>query len=288
MNKSIEKQTAHQRRIPKELESKIDRIEIRAVNEAGYDEFGFNRESLKSMVPLGLFFYEKWFRVEIDGIDNIPKEGPAIIVPNHSGQLPFDGMMISVAAMKEMEPPRMPRSMIEKWFPTLPIFGRILTRGGQVVGITENAEKLLANGELVMIFPEGALGSGKIWSNRYQIQRFTHGFMELAIRYKAPIVPTAVIGGEEQAPAFVNVEWLAKKIGFPYFPLTPTFPWLGLLGFVPLPSKYRIYFGKPLEFAGFEADIDHPERIHEHVEIVRATVQEMVNEGLRKRPFPGL
>lgn len=270
------------------IEQRIESIKINAVNDSGYDEYGFNHEAMKKFAPFGLFLYEKWFRVEAFGVENIPKEGPAIIVPNHSGQIPLDGMMIAVAAMKLMDPPRLPRAMLEKWFPTLPGLGLLVSGAGQVVGITENAEKLLANGELMMIFPEGVLGSGKTWDKRYKLQRFTLGFLELAIKYKAPIIPTAVIGGEEQAPSFFDFKWLAKKIGFPYFPITPTFPWLGLLGFVPLPSKYRIYFGEPLDFSGFEADLPHPERIMEHVERVRGVVQGMVAEGLKKRPFPGL
>jgi len=275
------------RRLPAEIERKIDSIRINTVNEEGFDEFGFSRESLKAFAPIALFLYEKWFRTEVIGIENVPSSGPALIIPNHSGQLPLDGMMISVAAMKYLDPPRMPRAMVERWFPTLPLVSVFFSRVGQVVGVTQNAERLLDNGELVLIFPEGARGSGKTWDKRYKVQRFTPGFMELAIKYKAPIIPTAVIGGEEQAPSFVNVEPLAKKLGFPYFPITPTFPWLGLLGFVPLPSRYHIYFGPPMDFSGFGDDLSEPDRISEHVERVRATVQNMVNEGLKKRTFPG-
>jgi 1-acyl-sn-glycerol-3-phosphate acyltransferase len=276
------------RKLDPEIEARIDRIPINTVNDSGQDEFGFNRESLKAAMPLALFLYEKWFRVETEGIENIPAEGPALITPNHSGQLPLDGMMIAIAAIKRMEPPRLPRSLVEKWLPTLPFAGRFMARVGQVVGVTENAEKLLTNGELVMIFPEGALGSGKTWDKRYQIQRFTHGFVELAIKRRAPIIPTAVIGGEEQAPSFHNVEWLAKRLHLIYFPITPTFPWLGALGLIPLPSKYRIYFGKPIDLSEYQDDLKNPDRIHEHVERVRETVRQMVNEGLKKRPFPGL
>ena len=276
------------RKLDPEIEARIDQIPINTVNDSGQDEFGFNRESLKAAMPLALFLYEKWFRVETEGIENIPAEGPAIITPNHSGQLPLDGMMIAIAAIKRMEPPRLPRALVEKWLPTLPFAGWIITRAGPVVGVTENAEKLLTNGELVMIFPEGALGSGKTWDKRYQIQRFTHGFVELAIKFRAPIIPTAVIGGEEQAPSFHNVKWLAKKLNLLYLPITPTFPWLGALGLIPLPSKYRIYFGKPIDLSEYQDDLKNPDRIHEHVERVRETVRRMVNGGLKKRPFPGL
>ncbi|MFA6450813.1 MAG: lysophospholipid acyltransferase family protein, partial [bacterium] len=204
-----------------------------------------------------------------------------------SGQLPLDGGMIATALLTEREHPRVPRTMIEKWFPTLPLISTLMTRCGQVVGVTENAERLLKRGELLMIFPEGMKGSGKLYSQRYQLQKFAMGFMELSIRYKAPIIPAAVIGGEEQAPSFYNVESIAKKLGMPYFPLTPQFPWLGPLGLMPFPSKYRIYIGEPMDFSDRAGDLDKPDVIRELADSVRERVQEMVNEGLKKRPFPG-
>ncbi len=272
--------------LPEDIVQRIESLPNFAEPGADPDEFGFGTEGLKVYASLMLFFYKDWFRVEIEGIENVPDIGPAIIVPNHSGQLPMDGGMIATACMLEKEHPRVPRAMIEKWFPTLPLVSTLMARCGQVVGVTENAERLLERGELLMIFPEGMKGSGKLWKDRYQLQRFAMGFMELSIRFKAPIIPAAVIGGEEQAPSFYNVEPLAKKLGMPYFPLTPQFPWLGLLGFLPFPSKYRIYIGEPMDFSGHKDDLDSPEAIRTHVDIVRAKVQEMVNEGLKKRPFP--
>lgn len=274
-------------KVPDEVLERIDRLPIRTLPDSDFDEFGLSREFLKGIAPYALFFYEKWFRVDLNGIENMPAEGPAIIVPNHSGQLPLDGGMITAACMLEMEPPRIPRSMVEKWFPTLPLGSILMQRTGQAVGVMENADRLLENGEILMVFPEGAKGSGKTWDKRYQVQKFNLGFMELAIRHKAPIIPTAVIGGEEQAPNFYNVEPLAKKLGMLYFPITPTFPWLGLLGFIPLPSKYHIYIGEPMDFSGYASDIEEPENIRELVEQVRNRIQDMVNEGLKKRPFPG-
>jgi 1-acyl-sn-glycerol-3-phosphate acyltransferase len=218
----------------------------------------------------------------------VPDHGPALIISNHSGQIPLDGGMITIACIIEKEHPRMCRAMIEKWFPTLPYLGAGLTRVGQVVGVTENAEQLLAAGKLMMIFPEGIKGSGKTWDKRYQLQRFTLGFMELAIKFRCPIIPTAVIGGEEQAPTFKNVEWLAQALNMPYFPLTPTFPWLGLAGVMPLPSKYRIYFGEPMDFSDRQDDLSDPDLVRNHVEAVKSRIQEMVNQGLEERPFPGL
>lgn len=268
--------------------AKIDMVGGPAVTDDGLDSFGFSREYLKGVAPAGLFFYRKWFRTEVYGIENVPDHGPAIIVPNHSGQIPLDGMLIMLANIYERENPRLCRAMVEKWFATLPYAAVLFPRIGQLTGLTENAEKLMESGELMIIFPEGIKGSGKTWDKRYQLQRFTMGFMELSIKYKAPIIPCAVIGGEEQAPAFMDIKAISKPLGMPYFPITPTFPWLGLLGFVPLPSKYRIYFDKPLDFSDRQDDLNDPDRIREHVESVKAHVQGMIDEKLKERPFPGL
>jgi len=276
------------RRIPEEVRERIEKIPVNDITDAGYDEFGFNPEYLKVAADASEFLYRKWFRTEAYGVSNIPEKGPALIIANHSGQIPIDGMMIAITCMMEMDTPRMPRAMVEKWFPTLPHVSILFARVGQVPGIMENAEKLLSNGELVMIFPEGIRGSGKTWDKRYQLQRFTVGFMELAIRFDAPIVPTAVIGGEEQAPSFYDVKQIAELIGFPYFPITPTFPWLGPLGLIPLPSKYHIIFGEQLDYSSYKDDLPHPEKIKKHVEEVREKIQGMVDEGLEQRIFPGL
>lgn len=273
--------------LPEEQIERIQNYLDARYPEGGYDEFGMDPDALMSALPFALFMYKHYFRVILNGIENIPAEGPALIIGNHSGQIPMDGMMVTTACMTQSEHPRMPRAMIEKWFPTLPFVGSFFNKMGQMVGVTENAERLLRNGELMMIFPEGALGSGKTWDIRYKLQRFTHGFMELSIKHKAPIIPISVIGGEEQAPSFVNVKPLADAIGMPYFPITPTFPWTGLFGFIPYPSRYRITIGEPMDFSMYQDDLDNPERVHEHVETVRSHIQEMVNRGLEERPFPG-
>ena len=136
-------------------------------------------------------------------------------------------------------------------------------------------------------FPKAFAAREKHGTKKYKLQRFTPGFMELSIRYNAPIVPAAVIGGEEQAPSFYDVRELAKLTGFPYFPLTPTFPWLGLLGLVPYPSKYHIIFGEQMTFSQYKDDLPHPDRIKYHLNVVRDHIQDMVDEGLRERIFPG-
>ncbi|HOO56057.1 MAG TPA: lysophospholipid acyltransferase family protein [bacterium] len=267
---------------------RIDRLPFQTSASEDHDEFGFSRDALKKIAPAAYFLYEKWFRTEIFGIENIPSEGPVLIIPNHSGQIPLDGLLIATGVLSEAEPPRLPRAMVERWFPTLPGLSIVFARSGQVVGVMRNAEKLLDQERIVLIFPEGIRGSGKLWQNRYQVQQFTLGFMELAIKYKARIVPAAVIGGEEQAPAFYNIEWLAKKTGMPYFPLTPTFPWFGLLGLIPYPSKYRIYFGETMDFSEYENELNNPDKIRELADLVHDRVQEMVDEKKDDRPFPGL
>lgn len=287
--KIIESLVKHaEKTLPPEVLEQIEKIDINEITGSGYDEFGLNKEQLKIFAKVSMFAYRTWFRAETFNIDRIPVKGPAIIVPNHSGQIPLDGMLIAVACMFEMEQPRLPRAMVEKWFPSLPVVSLIFARAGQVPGFIENAERLLENEELLMIFPEGIRGSGKTWEKRYQLQRFTPGFLELSIKYNAPIVPTAVIGGEEQAPSFVDYKPLANAIGMPYFPITPTFPWLGPLGFVPYPSKYRIYFGEPIDFSGCKDDLPHPDRIQGHIETVKDRIREMIAQGLEARPFPGL
>ncbi len=274
--------------LPPEILEKIDQLDIHEITGSGYDEFGLNKEQLKIFVKASMFAYNSWFRAETFDIDRIPTKGPAIIVPNHSGQLPLDGMLIAVACVTQMENPRLPRAMVEKWFPTLPVVSLIFARAGQVPGFIENAEKLLSNEELLMIFPEGIRGSGKTWEKRYQLQRFTPGFLELSIRFNAPIIPTAVIGGEEQAPSFVDYKPLADLTGMPYFPITPTFPWFGPVGFLPYPSKYRIYFGEPIDFSEYKDDLPHPDKISGHIETVKNSIREMIKKGLAERPFPGL
>ena len=276
------------KKLPEEYREKIDRLEIPEMSDSGYDEFGFNKEYFKGMCALGMFFYKYWFRVEVHGLENVPGQGPALIVPNHSGQIPLDGLCIMMANLFEKAPPRLCRAMIEKVFPKMPFVSTLMPRVGQMTGLTENAERVLDSGQIMLVFPEGVKGSGKTWDKRYQLQRFTLGFMELSIKYKAPIIPCAVIGGEEQTPAFVDYKPIANALGLPYFPITPTFPWLGPLGLFPYPSKYHLYFGAPMDFSGREEDLSDPDLIRVHVEAVKDRIREMIKIGLDERPFPGL
>jgi 1-acyl-sn-glycerol-3-phosphate acyltransferase len=246
----------------------------RTENEYGVDPFGFNLDySLAAVAPL-LWLYRKYHRVETFGIEKIPP-GRVLLVSNHSGQLPMDGAMIGVALMMEAQPPRAIRSMVEKWVPTLPYISTFFARVGQIVGTPENCRRLLNAGEAILVFPEGARGIAKLWPQRYQLQEFGLGFMRLALETDTPIVPVAVVGAEEQAPALMDIKPVAKLLGFPAFPITPT----GLP--FPLPTKYRIYFGDPMHFTG-RAD-DEDSELDKKVRTVKAAIQTMIHQGLKER-----
>lgn len=249
-------------------------IANRPANEYGVDPFGFSLDYAMSAIGPFLWLYKHYFRVETHGIEKVPK-GRVLLVPNHSGQLPVDGAMIAVAMLTEANPPRAIRSMVEKWMPTLPWVSTFFARVGQIVGTAENCRRLLESDEAVLVFPEGVKAISKLFPQRYQLLPFNLGFMRLALETNTPIVPIAVVGAEEQAPALVDAKPIAKVLGFPAFPITP----YGLP--VPLPTKYRIYFGDPLFFTG-RADDDDAE-LEKKVKIVRAAVQTMLEQGLKER-----
>jgi 1-acyl-sn-glycerol-3-phosphate acyltransferase len=246
----------------------------RPANEYGVDPFGLSVEYALSAIGPFIWLYQHYFRVETHGVERVPA-GRVLLISNHSGQLPADGAMIGVAMLTEAKPPRVIRSMVEKWVPTLPWVSTFFARVGQIVGTPENCRRLLEKDEAILVFPEGVKGISKLYPQRYQLQDFGLGFMRLALETNTPIVPIAVIGAEEQAPAIVNVKPLAKLLGFPVMPLTPH----GLP--LPLPVKYRIHFGEPLRFTG-RADDDDVE-LEKKVKVVRAAIQTMIEQGLKER-----
>jgi 1-acyl-sn-glycerol-3-phosphate acyltransferase len=245
-------------------------------NEFGFDPFGFHRDSLKYAAMVAKFLHRKYFRTEVFGIENVPP-GRVLLIANHSGQLPFDGLMIASALLMDAKPPRMARSMIEKFVAGMPFASYLFARWGQITGTPENCKRLLEDEEAILVFPEGAKGINKSFTKRYQLQDFGLGFMRLALATKTPIVPIAVIGAEEQAPA-VNVKSIARLIGAPSFPIMPFPPFVPI---VPLPTRYRLHFGEPMEFEG-DAD-DDDEVLEEMVKTVRNSIQSMIQLGLRDR-----
>jgi 1-acyl-sn-glycerol-3-phosphate acyltransferase len=250
------------------------------VGELGVDPFGYDPKLVKYVATPVEWLYRQYFRVQVHGMANVP-DGRVLLVANHSGQLPFDGMMIGTSLILDRDPPRMARSMVEKWSARLPFVSVFFARVGQIVGTPENCRRLLAREEAIMVFPEGARGISKTFDKRYQLERFGQGFMRLALETNTPIVPIAVVGAEEQAPSFANIESLAKLMQMPAFPVTPTFPLLGPLGLLPLPSRYSIYFGEPMHFEGHGDEED--EVIFRYVSEVKAKIEEMLEAGLKAR-----
>jgi 1-acyl-sn-glycerol-3-phosphate acyltransferase len=250
------------------------------------DEWGFDEAFAEAVYPFAEPLYRIWWRVGCEGARNVPSHGRALLVANHSGSLfPFDASMIVVAMMKEHPLPRWPRFMVLDWAFSLPFLSTFMRRVGGVPANPHNAARLLEQDQLVVIFPEGVKGTGKPFSERYRLQRFGRGgFVELALRSRSPIVPVSVVGAEEIYPKLGESELLARASGAPFFPLTPTFPWLGLLGLVPLPSRWRIEFGKPIDLSRHGPDAVEDRRLLlDLTEEVRETIQEMVYENLVKR-----
>lgn len=249
------------------------------------DEFGLDPDFYHALRPAVDLLYRYWFRVEVRGVENVPAQGRALLVPNHSGTLAFDGAMIANAIWREHPSPRVIRWMTLKWFFGLPFVSMLLSRVGCVLGNKENGTRLLENGELVGVFPEGQKGGAKLYRDRYKLKRFGRGgFVKMALKTRAPIVPISVVGAEEIYPAIAHWDWLGKPLGLPVFPVTPTFPWLGPLGAIPLPSKWSIRFGTPLKFNEHAPDrADDELTVSLLTEKVRATIQRQLDEDLARR-----
>ena len=260
---------------------RIDRLSRANLNAFGFDPFGYSPDYLKRVLPAVAVFYRHYFRVETHHIDRVPTEGRALFVANHSGQLPVDGAMIGTSLLLDLEPPRILRAMVERWVPTLPHASVFMSRCGQVVGTPENCRALLEDDEAILVFPEGSAGISKTYDRRYQLQRFGYGFMRLALEMKAPIIPVAVVGAEEQAVSLYDWRAAARLVGAPAFPITPLTPLLGPLGILPMPVKYHLLFGEPLTFVGDPNDEDG--RVGRHVRHVKNAIRGLIEEGLRVR-----
>ncbi len=261
--------------IDEDTKNRIDIITQQQTNEFGVDQFGFDAQTLLSIMPFMVWMYRHYFRCETYGAENIP-EGRMMVIANHSGQLPFDGAMIVTSFILEPKHPRYLRGMVERWTSEIPFFSTLLARAGQVVGSPSTCQKLLEQDEGVIVFPEGVPGIAKLFSERYQLTNFGSGFMRVALAAKAPIVPLALIGAEEQAPAIANLAPIAKRLGMPALPLV--FP--QIIPF-PLPVKYRIYIGEPLHFSGDGTEDD--DEIGAMVQKTKNKIQEMINLGLARR-----
>lgn len=249
------------------------------------DDFGLDPQFEEKLKPALDFLFKRYFRVQVEGLENIPESGRAMVVANHSGALPLDGLMLRQAIQTTRRDKRDVRWLAEDFSFYLPFIGVAMNRVGAVRACQENGERLLRKGHVVGVFPEGAEGIKKLYKNRYQLQRFGRGgFVRLALRTTSPIIPCAIIGGEETNPILYRIDNLSKLVGLEYLPLTPTFPWLGPFGLVPAPTRWRILFGTPIDVSDYgpEASRDHllVGRISERV---RSSIENLLSSGLRRR-----
>jgi 1-acyl-sn-glycerol-3-phosphate acyltransferase len=256
-----------------------------AWHSADPDDFGYDPVFTRTFLPFFEFLYSVWWRVEAEGVEHVPAQGPGLVVANHSGVLPWDGAMINLAIRHQHPARRECRMLALDMFALMPVLAPMVAKSGGVRANQENGERLLRRGELVAVFPESVKGVGKPYKRRYKLARFGRGgFVRLALRAQAPIVPCAVVGAEEVHPMLANLSWLARPFGIPYLPVTPTFPALGPLGVIPLPSKWSIDFGDPIDVARYGPDADDdPILVNRIAQQVRETIQRMIDSRLARR-----
>lgn len=248
------------------------------------DDYGFDRELTERFFMAALRpIAEKWFRLEVRGLENIPAEGGALVVSNHSGTIPLDGLMTMLTVHDHAG--RFLRPLGADLVFKLPVVSSLARKGGATLACTEDAERMLSEGELVGVWPEGFKGIGKPFSERYKLQRFGRGgFVSAALRTGVPIIPLSVVGAEEIYPLVGNVPSLARLLGVPYIPITPFFPWLGPLGLVPLPSKWILEFGEPIRTDAYEpGEAEDPMLVFNVTDQVRETIQHTLFDLLRDR-----
>ncbi len=248
------------------------------------DDYGFDRELTERFFMTALRpLAEKWFRLEVRGLDNIPASGGALVVSNHSGTVPVDGLMTMLTVHDHAG--RFLRPLGADLVFRLPVVSSLARKSGATLACNEDAERMLSGGELVGVWPEGFKGIGKPFSERYKLQRFGRGgFVSAALRTGVPIIPLSVVGAEEIYPLVGNVPSLARLLGVPYIPITPFFPWLGPLGMVPLPSKWILEFGEPIRTDSYDAaEAEDPMLVFNVTDQVRETIQHTLFDLLRER-----
>ncbi len=248
------------------------------------DEFGVDPQALARALPLLDFLFERWWRVRVSGGEHIPADARVLFVANRSGVLPYDGLMIAHAVAREFGAERRPRFLIADWLASLPFAQSFLARLGGVRACAENAERLLRSGQWLIAFPEGQKGALKLFHDRYRLQRFARGgFVSIALRERAAIVPVGVVGAEEVHPVIYQSRFASRLLGVPAL-VTPTFPHFGPLGLIPLPSQWRIRFGEPVHFDRVDpAAADDPLYVNRTTERIRAAVQQVLDQEVRRR-----
>jgi 1-acyl-sn-glycerol-3-phosphate acyltransferase len=259
-------------------------VRRRLTGEYDVDEFGFDPEITERFVMAALRpLAERWFRIEVRGIENLPAEGGALVVSNHSGAVPIDGLMTTLIVHDHSG--RFLRVLGADLVFRLPFVGDLARKGGATLASNEDAERMLSRGDLVGVWPEGFKGIGKPFSERYKLQRFGRGgFVSAALRTQVPIVPCSIVGAEEIYPLVGNLPALARLLGLPYIPITPFFPLLGPLGLIPLPSKWLIEFGEPIRTDSYgDSAADDPMLVFDVTDQVRETIQQTLYTLLMQR-----
>lgn len=261
-------------------------IRERMTGDYAVDDFGFDPHFTETVwFPAVRQLYQKWFRVEVSGIENLPAEGAAMLVANHAGTIPIDAIICSLAVRDNHPHQRYLRPLAADLAFETPVISDIARRIGATLARCDDAEALLRQGELTAVWPEGFKGIGKLYKDRYKLQRFGRGgFVTTAIRTGAPIIPMSIVGSEEIYPMVADLKPLARALGLPYFPVTPLFPWLGPLGMIPLPSKWHIHFGRPIETSGYELSAaDDPMVVFDLTDHVREEIQQTLFRMLSRR-----
>jgi 1-acyl-sn-glycerol-3-phosphate acyltransferase len=253
--------------------------------ETSVDDFGFDREWTETLVPLSAWVYRNWWRVRAIGVENVPATGRALLVSNHAGVVPYDGAMIRTALLLEHSRPRHARALVLNGLFSMPGASWLMRRTGNTLAHDADALLLLERDELVLVFPEGVKGTGKAYADRYRLRRFGRGgFVQVALQTGSPIVPISIVGSEEIHPNLAEIPGMARLLGLPYMPVTPTFPWLGPAGLVPLPSSWIIEFHEPIAVAAQSADdAAEPGRVLDISDQVRDVIQAGVYRNLQRR-----
>ncbi len=257
-----------------EVAERLDRLEL-PFNSYGIDPYGISKSYLGPWFSAVKFFFRTYFSVESHGIHHVPPRGRVMLVGNHSGGVAIDGMMVIASQFFEMEPPRLAQGMAEKFLNKLPFASQMTSRLGHLTGLPEHAERLLSDERMLMVFPEGARGTAKLYKERYSLVGFGSGFMRLAMKMKTPVVPFAFLGGGEAVPTIANAYTLGKLMGVPYIPVTP---WVLA---VPIPAKLEIYYSAPMTFEGSGSEED--EVVHGYVDQVKARIASLIETGRKRR-----
>jgi 1-acyl-sn-glycerol-3-phosphate acyltransferase len=272
--------------VERHLASMLSFVRRRVTGDYTVDDFGFDEDFTEHFyLPVLRPLYRSWFRVEVRGVENIPTTGGGLVVANHSGTVAMDSLMTQVAVHDEHPAHRHLRMLGADLVFRTPVVGQVARRSGSTLAANPDAERLLSSGELCGVWPEGFKGVGKPFTERYKLQRFGRGgFVSAALRTGVPIIPCSIVGAEEIYPMIGNMKTLARLVGAPYAPITPTWPWLGPLGLIPLPSKWIIEFGAPVETADLgPASADDPMLVFDLTDQVRETIQQTLYSLLMQR-----